>query len=65
MTAMQELIRGLDPIHYAVKVRAEELIKDEKIQLFEAMMYALDEDGHSGDWKIKFINDYLDKLYNQ
>jgi hypothetical protein len=25
-------------------------------------MYALDEDGHTGDWKIKFANDYYNKL---
>lgn len=34
----------------------------ERQQLFDAMMYALDEDGHTGDWKVKFINDYIDKL---
>lgn len=34
----------------------------ERQQLSDAMMYALDEDGHTGDWKVKFINDYIDKL---
>jgi hypothetical protein len=27
-----------------------------------AIMYALDEDGHTGDWKIKFANDYINNL---
>jgi hypothetical protein len=30
----------------------------EKKGLIEAIMYSLDEDGHTGDWKIKFANDY-------
>ena len=34
----------------------------EKEQIINAIMYALDEDGHTGDWKIKFANDYYDKL---
>jgi hypothetical protein len=34
----------------------------EKEQIIEAIMYALDEDGHTGDWKIKFANDYYKKI---
>jgi len=34
----------------------------EKEQIIEAIMYALDEDGHTGDWKIKFAKDYYNKL---
>lgn len=34
----------------------------EKEQIQEAMMYALDEDGHTGDWKLKFVDDYYNKL---
>ena len=30
--------------------------------IINAIMYALDEDGHTGDWKIKFANDYYNKL---
>ncbi len=65
MTAMQELIQGLDPIHSAVNDKANELVTKERQQLFDAMMYALDEDGHNGEWKLKFINNYLDNLYNK
>ena len=34
---------------------------DEK-NIKDAIIYALDEDGHTGDWKIKFANDYYEKL---
>lgn len=34
----------------------------EEVQLTKAIMYALDEDGHTGDWKIKFAKDYYDKI---
>jgi hypothetical protein len=34
----------------------------EEQKLREAIMYALDEDGHTGDWKIKFANDYINNL---
>lgn len=65
MTAMQKLIEFLDPIHYAINYRAKELMIEEREQLFNAMMYALDEDGHTGEWKIKFVNDYINNLYKK
>jgi hypothetical protein len=34
----------------------------EEQRLRDAIMYALDEDGHTGDWKIKFVNDYINNL---
>ena len=34
----------------------------EEVELTKAIMYALDEDGHTGDWKIKFANDYYKKI---
>ena len=37
------------------KEKEEQRIKD-------AIMYALDEDGHTGEWKIKFANDYIKSL---
>lgn len=39
------------------------LIAKEKRNIEEAIMYALDEDGHTGDWKIKFAKDYYSKKY--
>jgi len=35
----------------------------ERNHIAEAIMYALDEDGHTGDWKIKFINDYYERNF--
>jgi phage terminase large subunit GpA-like protein len=40
----------------------EQAKRMEKEQIINAIMYALDEDGHTGDWKIKFANDYYNKL---
>jgi hypothetical protein len=39
------------------------LLAKERKNLEEAIMYALDEDGHTGDWKIKFAKDYYSKKY--
>jgi len=38
-------------------------ISIEKEQIINAMLYALDEDGHTGEWKIKFVNDYYNKNF--
>ena len=37
------------------------LLELEKNQISEAMMYAFDEDGHTGTWK----KDVIDKYYNE
>ena len=34
----------------------------EREQLSKAILHALDEDGHTGDWKLKFAQDYVEKL---
>jgi hypothetical protein len=34
----------------------------EEQRLREAIMYTLDEDGHTGEWKIKFANNYINNL---
>ena len=65
MTAMQQLISKLDPIHSYLKDEANQLLEIEKKQIFDAMLHALDEDGHTGEWKIKFIEGYINNLYNK
>jgi len=35
----------------------------ERRRVEDAIMYALDEDGHTGDWKLKFAKDYIIKHY--
>ena len=39
--------------------RAKEL---EKTQTIKTVIYSLDEDGHNDGWKIKFANDYYNKI---
>lgn len=34
------------------------LIEKERRNVEDAIMYALDEDGHTGEWKLKFAKDY-------
>lgn len=41
------------------------LIQKERRSIEEAIMYALDEDGHTGEWKIKFAKDYYTKHYEK
>ena len=45
----------LEGLKEQAKAIEEQRIKD-------AIMYALDEDGHTGEWKIKFANDYINNL---
>ena len=70
---MQELVKWGDDmiLNHPMKLlgfgeaidKAVSLLEKEKEQIRQAIMYALDEDGHTGDWKIKFANDYIAKLY--
>jgi RNA binding exosome subunit len=39
------------------------LKEKERTNIENAIHYALDEDGHTGDWKIKFAKDYYTKHY--
>lgn len=36
----------------------------EKQQIKDAVIYGLDEDGHTGDWKISVAEGYYNKTYN-
>lgn len=36
----------------------DNLLDEEKQQLHDGMMYAFDEDGHTGTWKTNVINKY-------
>jgi hypothetical protein len=37
----------------------------ERRQIADAMMYALDEDGHSLQWRTKFVEKYYTETYNK
>ena len=41
-------------------IEVAEQIEEQRIK--DAIMYALDEDGHTGEWKIKFANNYINNL---
>ena len=66
-TAIEWLVKkvntdGFYSFKNAFKNEIEQAKQIEKQQIIDAIMYALDEDGHTGDWKIKFANDYYNKL---
>jgi len=44
---------------------AADLIEKEKMFLSDAMMYAFDEDGHTGTWKKSVIDKYYKDKYCQ
>ena len=66
MTAIDWLINEVNSdclnSTFIQKKLVEQAREMERQQLFDAMMYALDEDGHTGEWKVRFINDYIDNL---
>lgn len=45
--------------------KAAQLIEKEKRQILDAMLYALDEDGHNGAWMINFVESYYKKMYEK
>jgi hypothetical protein len=61
----------MTPLEKFIEYIGEEKLKNHNIKFFleleekcikDAIMYSLDEDGHTGDWKLKFANEYYDKL---
>jgi hypothetical protein len=58
---VKELTRQNMYMHLFTK-EIEQAQEVEYKRIREAIMYALDEDGHTGDWKIKFANDYINNL---
>lgn len=67
MTAVEWLIKNI-PQRFAnalaneCRDEIEQAKRMEKQQIKDAINYALDEDGHTGDWRITFINSYLEKI---
>jgi hypothetical protein len=45
---------------FSKEIEQAKQIEEQRIK--DAIMYALDEDGHTGEWKIKFVNDYINNL---
>lgn len=69
-TAMQHLIKWLEAgwkdedVESIIK-KCNQLLLMEKNQIIDAMLYALDEDGHTGEWKIKFVTNYYNQTFKQ
>jgi hypothetical protein len=55
------------PLEWTIKRSAFDALQQAKAmeqqQIKDAVIYGLDEDGHTGDWKIKFVNDYYNKTF--
>lgn len=66
MTPIQELMNHLIEFDYFIGddliIKYRELIRKERIMIQQAMLHALDEDGHTGEWKVEFINNYCNNL---
>ena len=41
----------------------EQALQMERLQIRYAVMYGLDEDGHTGEWKIRFAKNYYINCY--
>ncbi len=61
MTALEKFIEYIGPenlMEHNIKYYLE--LEEKNIK--DAIMFALDEDGHTGEWKIKFANDYYKRI---
>jgi len=63
MTAVQALIQHLENqgIDIEQEVKRNFLVYEAQ-QIEDAMYHALDEDGHTGNWRVKFVKDYIKNL---
>jgi len=66
-TAMQLMYDELMAYEYTIPldliVKCKELIDVEKEHIKDAVIYGLDEDGHTGDWKISVAQNYYNKTF--
>lgn len=73
MTTIQKLIKTFDSLHKngndyenlintIMRDELERSLADEESMIKSAIMYALDEDGHTGEWKINFAKRYYDMI---
>jgi hypothetical protein len=50
-----------DKISDLVEIQEWFLMEEEKM-IESAILYALDADGHTGEWRLKFAKDYIDRV---
>lgn len=65
-TAVQELFKWIEDRYGDLNLimpSKEIMLEKERHQIEQAVMYGLDEDGHTGDWKINVARTYYDKTY--
>jgi hypothetical protein len=66
-TAMQIMYNELMAHEYTIPldliIKCKELIDVEKEHIKDAVIYGLDEDGHTGDWKISVAQNYYNKTF--
>ena len=73
MTTVQRLIKTFDSLHKngndyenllntIMRDELERSLAEEELMIKTAIMYALDEDGHTGDWKVNFAKRYYEML---
>jgi hypothetical protein len=63
-TAVEYLLSKISSSDYTdIKELINQAKTLEKEQIKQAILYSLDEDGHTGEWKLKFAKDYISKFY--
>ena len=69
MTAVEWLIDWMSKNQYYIDNTLLETVEQvkqmEKQQMKDAVIYGLDEDGHTGDWKISVAENYYIKTYTK
>lgn len=68
MTAVQYIENELVKRNIFIPISCEEIFSKakeiEEKNIADAMMHALDEDGHTGFWKNEFIENYISNINN-
>lgn len=76
MTPIQKLIKKFESMrvpddghakimHAILMDELERSLKEEEIMLKDAIHFALDEDGHTGEWRVRFAQKYYERLKNK
>ena len=64
MTPLERFIEYLGP-ELGRNLNTKYFLSLEEECIKKAILHSLDEDGHTGDWKLKFADDYYKKLKNE
>ena len=64
-TAVEWLAEKTAELGYVSSDILQQAKEMEQQQIEKAVIYGLDEDGHTGDWKISVAQNYYNKTYNK